>query len=350
MHNGAESVGSSNTLVYSRGFTIVELLVVIVVIGILAAITIVSYTGITNKATIASIQSDLTNASNIFKMDQVVNGKYPATLADANSSKGITSCAGTTTCFYAVNNSLTPQGFCMAVTKNLTAYRITNDSAPTVGDCQNYGQLVSLDAGNTSSYSGSGTAWTDLSGNGNHGTLVNGTGYINPGIYPNDANLVFDGTNDGVSLPAITPNKEVTFNAFIYLNGANTNYGTIFSNYGAGGNAYYIGTYLNLPSSIQVYFNTSLVATITSLPMNTWMMLTVTHNGTTAIGYINAVQQFSAASTLISSTNVTGVGYDVARSNYPFKGSIATAQIYNRALPAAEILQNFNALKGRYGL
>ena len=284
-------------------------------------------------------------------MDQVVNSKYPATLADANSSKGIASCAGTTTCFYAVNNSLTPQGFCLAVTKNLTTYRITNDSVPTAGDCQNYGQLVSLDAGNALSYSGSGSAaWNDLSGSGNNGLLVNGTGYINPNVHPNDANLVFDGVNDGVSLPTITPNKEATFNAFIYINGANTNYGTIFSNYGAGGNAYYIGTYLNLPSSIQVYFNTSLVATITSLPMNTWMMLTVTHNGTTAIGYINAVQQFSAASTLISSTNFTGIGYDIARSNYPFKGSIATAQIYNRALPAAEILQNFNALKGRYGL
>ncbi|HZJ34804.1 MAG TPA: prepilin-type N-terminal cleavage/methylation domain-containing protein, partial [Candidatus Angelobacter sp.] len=55
----------------TNGFTIVELLVVIVVIGILAAITIVSYTGISQKAKEASLQSDLDNASKQIKLFQV---------------------------------------------------------------------------------------------------------------------------------------------------------------------------------------------------------------------------------------------------------------------------------------
>ena len=55
----------------NKGFTIVELLVVIVVIGILAAITIISYTGISQRATIASLQSDLSAASNLLKLDHV---------------------------------------------------------------------------------------------------------------------------------------------------------------------------------------------------------------------------------------------------------------------------------------
>ena len=60
------------------GFTIVELLVVIVVIGILAAITIVSFTGISQKATVASIQSDLSNAKKQLQLYYTEYGYYPA--------------------------------------------------------------------------------------------------------------------------------------------------------------------------------------------------------------------------------------------------------------------------------
>jgi len=58
-------------------FTIVELLVVIVVIGILAAITIVSYTGISSRAITASVQADLSNASTQLKTFYAINGAYP---------------------------------------------------------------------------------------------------------------------------------------------------------------------------------------------------------------------------------------------------------------------------------
>jgi general secretion pathway protein G len=61
------------------GFTIVELLIVIVVIGILAAITIVAYNGIQQRAVVASLTSDLVNASNKLKLYQVDNSGYPLT-------------------------------------------------------------------------------------------------------------------------------------------------------------------------------------------------------------------------------------------------------------------------------
>lgn len=64
-----------------KAFTIVELLVVIVVIGILAAITVVSYSGITNRARIASLESDLANSSKLLKMFYVDNGVYPDTVS-----------------------------------------------------------------------------------------------------------------------------------------------------------------------------------------------------------------------------------------------------------------------------
>jgi len=64
----------------AHGFTIVELLVVIVVIGILAAITLVAYTGISSKATVASLRSDLSNSSTMLGMYYTDHGNYPVSL------------------------------------------------------------------------------------------------------------------------------------------------------------------------------------------------------------------------------------------------------------------------------
>lgn len=74
----------------SPAFTIVELLIVIVIIGILAAITIVSYTGITNRANQATLQADLSNASKKIKMYYALYNTYPASMTSSDS--GITYC------------------------------------------------------------------------------------------------------------------------------------------------------------------------------------------------------------------------------------------------------------------
>src|SRR5680860_466898 len=117
-----------------HGFTIVELLVVIVVIGILAAITIVSYTGISGKATVASLQSDLTNASRQLKLFQAseASGNYPT--ANNCPTPGTTEIclkpSGSNTYTYAALNVPNPKLFTLTATNDTTVYRITNDSTP----------------------------------------------------------------------------------------------------------------------------------------------------------------------------------------------------------------------------
>lgn len=120
-------------------FTIVELLVVIVVIGILATITIVSYSGVQNKAIIASLQSDLSNAATQFRIFNVDNGYYPVSI----STDCVTTPTSTTNiCLKASpGNSYTtiayanptPQSFALTAINGNRVYHIVENSAVITG-------------------------------------------------------------------------------------------------------------------------------------------------------------------------------------------------------------------------
>ncbi|MEO6109807.1 MAG: prepilin-type N-terminal cleavage/methylation domain-containing protein [Candidatus Saccharimonadales bacterium] len=118
-----------------RGFTIVELLIVIVVIGILATIAVVGYNGVSQRATVALLQSELNGASKRLKIDQVESGAYPATTAAANNGVGLSVTSGITY-QYTVDNMVSPQTFCLTATIGTVAYYITNNnSIPISGVC-----------------------------------------------------------------------------------------------------------------------------------------------------------------------------------------------------------------------
>jgi len=115
------------------GFTIVELLVVIVVIGILAAITIVSYTGISTKAVTASVQSDLTNASTQLKVFMATNGAFPTAIncPTPGTTEICLKSSGGNSFTYKPVNTTNPQAFHLTNTNtNGTNYLITDNSAP----------------------------------------------------------------------------------------------------------------------------------------------------------------------------------------------------------------------------
>lgn len=122
----------------NKGFTIVELLVVIVVIGILASITIVGYTGISNKAVVASIQSDLSNISKKLKLFQVSDpsSNYPVAINCSNTASneicinpsGNNSLSGG----YTVNNASNPKTFTIEINNGSFRYQITESTSPTL--------------------------------------------------------------------------------------------------------------------------------------------------------------------------------------------------------------------------
>ncbi|HEY8886169.1 MAG TPA: prepilin-type N-terminal cleavage/methylation domain-containing protein [Candidatus Microsaccharimonas sp.] len=115
---------------YRRGFTIVELLIVIVVIGILAAITIIAFNGVRMRAVEASMKSDLVAASKILGIDYVNNTAYPATTASANSGKGLTSSNGSTYTYTPNNSSTVPSFILMSTNSGSTnRYYVTNTNS-----------------------------------------------------------------------------------------------------------------------------------------------------------------------------------------------------------------------------
>ena len=217
------------------------------------------------------------------------------------------------------------------------------------------GLVLNLDAGQTASYPGTGTTWTDLSGNGNNGTLVNGPTYNSA----NGGSIVFDGTNDRVSFaanPALSGSWSVgsifntsksTFVQAIVGRTAPTpgfeqNYNLIIN---AGK--------VQIFSSADAYT----FATSATLPINTWYFAVGTFNSATnrLSLYVNgSLVDFKTLT--VSSTPTTGpqilqIGASDGASpvNF-FQGNIAQASLYNVALTAAEVQQNFNCLRMRYGI
>jgi len=124
------------SIIYPKGFTIVELLVVIVVIGILAAITIVSYTGISSKAVASSLQSDLSSAKKQLSLYYVDHSSFPTSLDGNNcplptdNKYCLKPSSGNAFTYIPSSSNLT---FSLSNLNGSTRYSITNNTAPVSG-------------------------------------------------------------------------------------------------------------------------------------------------------------------------------------------------------------------------
>ena len=212
------------------------------------------------------------------------------------------------------------------------------------------GLVLALDAGNTKSYPGSGTTWFDKSGNARNGTLINGPTFAT-------GSIVFDGVNDYMQ-GSFTALSTYTVSVWFRRNGVQSNvYPTLIAF-----DAYQPGFYLEFNNNDTVsYYQAGLsfpngVLTffpLSDIALNTWVNVTFTKSGTTISSYLNGTFKSS-----ITDNTTTGTTYALnadrgnssPASTTQWGGNIANTQIYNRALPAAEVQQNFNALRGRFGI
>ena len=215
------------------------------------------------------------------------------------------------------------------------------------------GLVLCLDAANKLSYRGTGTTWTDLSGNNNNVTLTNGPTF-NAG---NQGSIVFDGVDDYANFYA--PNLSGVAVIEMWAKISNTiSSGMIFgwSNYDVFYNAGNLG--YNTFNAGDIYGFSS--ATVTSLQLlNNWkhyvfeMRSDVVYTNNKI--YINGVSQ--TLSQIVSSENAgnrnfnSGLGAIGTTRGYPYYAPMNCAlfNVYNRSLSAAEVLQNYNATKSRFG-
>lgn len=215
------------------------------------------------------------------------------------------------------------------------------------------GLVLSLDASDRNSYVSGSAVWRDLSGNANNGNLTNGPTF-NSG---NGGSIVFDATNDYVgSFPTqISGINSKTVSAFIYVNG--TTRGGICGTRPLVASQGWVLTVNRTSPGNLTYFHTggSIIELNASISINTWCQVAFTYSTVTATAtlYKNGNQIGSpqtSFSTIVSSTFNGMIGNEDESALAPLNGSIANVQIYNRALSATEVLQNYNALKSRFNI
>lgn len=311
------------------GFTIVELLIVIVVIAILAAITIVAYTGIQERAQSSSAQSAASQAAKKIAAYAVEHSDtYPNAITDVGLDANDYQ--------YSSNGS----SYCLATTIGGETYFQTSTwPSPTRGTC--YGLIAWYPFnGNTNDYSGYGhnevnsqglSSATGESGQANGAYNFNGTTSRINATYTTALNIA----RPGMTMSAWV-NIETIGSSTRAILSRNSPYllwiepdNSLRSGLSAGGSWYWSST---APGT---------------LPLNQWIFVTVTYDGTTRNTYLNGAHvttDTSLTGNIITNTIALNIGYDACcGSRYYFDGSMDDIRLYNRALSDQEVGQLYEA-------
>jgi hypothetical protein len=216
------------------------------------------------------------------------------------------------------------------------------------------GLALWLDAGITPSYPESGTTWTDLSGNNNNGT-INGASYSNGALSYGATSVTT------IPMTNLRPTNAITLESWVLFT-SNVAQVMIGAQYGNSWNNSYV-IWVSNPNTwagginIGGTFNYRTYAS--TINMNTYYHITLTYDGSNQKLYLNGNLVLSWATTgsiaydvnntLLAVGNDWDSGYNGGAIS-GVRGNLAKVSIYNRALSATEVLQNYNALKSRFGL
>jgi len=214
-------------------------------------------------------------------------------------------------------------------------------SPPIVTD----GLTLQLDAGNSASYPGSGTTWTDIAGTENNIELVNSPTFTSG----TPAYFTFNGSDQfGVGNSPVLSSTSYTKSVWFYLNGYNEN-NLVSSD--TGGHFMYMGSSTKIYCGHANWGNYQAYPSTADISLSIWYNATLTFNTTDGmVLYLNGLQDstYTAekdAHSGDSSTNIATFG-----GGNLLNGRIAKVYCYNRSLAADEVLQNFNFDKSQFGL
>jgi len=212
------------------------------------------------------------------------------------------------------------------------------------------GLVLCLDAGNSKSYAGyrDNITWTDLSGNGNTGTIQGSptfSAFVNGGI------LNFNGSSQYVNCGNAT-NLQITvgtISAWFNANNGNSGYNGIIAKQNAWG-LFVADNILNTYD----WGNVAERSTGITVGNSTWNYAAMTFTETIGTPSNNAIVYLNGSPVLTTtvrhSNHTVQVQIGEANASQFFGGNIAQASVYNRVLTAAEIQQNYNALRGRFSI
>jgi len=211
------------------------------------------------------------------------------------------------------------------------------------------GLILYLDAANLLSYPGTGTTWTDLSGNNNNGTLTNGPTFSSD----KGGCISFDGSNDFVEVANATSLNASAQTISVWYNASTlpARSANIICKHDTVGsfNGYQLFTKNSATIKVgSVAYNIGSNAGIVS----TWYYLTLAYTSNVSMTlYVNGVADGSAVAigNLSISSNPLRIGRSQDAFWSIFTGKIASVSIYNKQLTAAEILGNYNSTKARFG-
>ena len=207
------------------------------------------------------------------------------------------------------------------------------------------GLVLHVDFGDAACYPGSGTAWNDLSGNGNHGTLINGPTFS----AANGGQIVFDGVNDFASVAGSATLTSATFAAWVRRTGSVGWAGILFNRASSIFGLNLRGDGIELGYTWNNAQGTYQWASGLTVPLNTWAMVAVTISPTSAAIYVNTAR----ASQSFTHVPQSRTALEIARDSFSFRafpGAIAIARMHNVELSEDEMNQNFTADKARFGL